>query len=342
MTNCGATAPSACGGYKDVTWTYTVSNSCGSYPTGCNSNGQITCTKRFTVLAAPAVVMNCGNNVTVPACSTQAQVNAAWTAFLASTTASGGCSGVLTNNTSASAAPSACGGYKDVTWTYTVSNACGTVPTGCNSNGQITCTKRFTVASTPAVVLNCGNNVTRSTCDSQSQINAAWASFLCSTTASGGCSGSLTNNAPSCAPAAGRCGYVDVTWTYTANSVCGVVPTGCNSNGQITCTKRFSISSGYTKEATVKTEELEARPTSLVVSAYPNPYSENFNLSLTTSSVEKVGLSVYDMTGKLIEQREVSTTEVSELQVGNNYPSGVYNVIVTQGNEVKTLRVIKR
>jgi hypothetical protein len=29
-------------------------------------------------------------------------------------------------------------------------------------------------------------------------------------------------------------------------------------------------------------------------------------------------------------------------EVGNSYPSGVYNVIVTQGEEMKTLRVIKR
>jgi hypothetical protein len=285
--------------------------------------------------------MNCGNNVTVPACSTQAQVNAAWTAFLASTTASGGCNGVLTRTSCT--APSACGGYVDVTWTYTVSNTCGTVPTGCNSNGQVTCTKRFTVAATPAVTFNCGANVCVSTCLTQSQVNAAWASFLCSTTATGGCSGSLTNNAPSCAPAAGRCGYVDVTWTYTASNSCGSVPTGCNSNGQVTCTKRFTVSgSGYTRGITdTKTEELVTR-TNLTVSAYPNPYSESFNLNLETSSVEKVGLSVYDMTGRLIEQRDVNASEVSELQVGDRYPSGVYNVIVTQGSEVKTLRVIKR
>ena len=48
------------------------------------------------------------------------------------------------------------------------------------------------------------------------------------------------------------------------------------------------------------------------------------------------------MTGKLVDQREVTPTEVSELQVGDRYPSGVYNVIVTQGENTKTLRVIKR
>ena len=342
-SNC-TTAPSACGGYRDVTWTYTVSNACGTVPSGCNSNGQVTCTKRFTVLAAPAVVMNCGNNVTMPACSTQAQINAAWASFLCSTTATGGCNGVLTRTNTT--APSACGGYKDVTWTYTVSNACGTVPTGCNSNGQVTCTKRFTVLAPPAVVLNCGNDVTVSTCLTQSQVNAAWASFLSSTTATGGCGGVMTNNAPSCAPAANRCGYVDVTWTYTVNNACGTT-SGCNSNGQVTCTKRFRIAtSGYTKgtdeiRTDVATDE---RPEIVAFDArvYPNPFTESFNLNLTNSSQEVVELVVYDMTGKLIEKLQVNPIVVAELHVGDRYPSGVYNVIVTQGNEVKTLRVIKR
>jgi len=83
-----------------------------------------------------------------------------------------------------------------------------------------------------------------------------------------------------------------------------------------------------------------ASPFSVV--AYPNPYSENFNLSLTTSSVDTVGVSIYDMTGKLIDRRDLSPSEVSGLQIGNRYASGVYNVVVTQGSEVKTLRVIKR
>jgi len=81
---------------------------------------------------------------------------------------------------------------------------------------------------------------------------------------------------------------------------------------------------------------------SFAVAAYPNPYSENFNLSLTTTSEDSVGVVIYDMTGRLIDQREVKADEVSTLQIGDRYPSGVYNVIVTQGSEVKTLRVVKR
>jgi hypothetical protein len=31
-----------------------------------------------------------------------------------------------------------------------------------------------------------------------------------------------------------------------------------------------------------------------------------------------------------------------EQQIGDRYPSGVYNVVITQGQEVKTLRVVKK
>ena len=78
------------------------------------------------------------------------------------------------------------------------------------------------------------------------------------------------------------------------------------------------------------------------VLAYPNPSSNNFNLALTTSSSEKVEVIVYDAIGRLINKMEVSPTEVSEMKIGDSYPAGVYNLIVSQGTEMKTLRVIKK
>jgi hypothetical protein len=46
------------------------------------------------------------------------------------------------------------------------------------------------------------------------------------------------------------------------------------------------------------------------------------------------------MTGRFIEQRQVQQSE--NIEIGNNYPSGIYSIIVTQGEQVKTLRVIKK
>ncbi len=74
--------------------------------------------------------------------------------------------------------------------------------------------------------------------------------------------------------------------------------------------------------------------------ASPNPFASTFGLNLSTTSEEAVQVRVYDMLGKLVEDRKAQASDIIEL--GDNYPSGVYNVIVSQGENTKTLRVIKR
>jgi len=428
LTRTSCSAPSLCGGYVDVTWTATTA-SCGQQA-GCGSSNSKTITRRFTVSAPTQVSFNCGSNVTVSGCSTQAQITTAWNAFLNSTTASGGCNATFTRTNPTM--PTQCGEYADVTWTYTV-GSCGQ-QSGCGSSNVMTCTKRFSISGS-SVTINAGNNVTLSSCKTQAQVNSAWASFIASTTVSGGCgNGTLTNNASSCTIPSACGGYADVTWTYRANNGCGVTTVTCggqttNTSSTYTVTRRFTVQSGgevnvtgpsnasysntsfnsqyavncafanwlaqfrtlstgcnnacavfsgdprvapswtsggtvrvcYSITGTCNTDSVCATFTitrgggsyckvetatdvkaPMVVKAYPNPYSESFNLDMTTSSVEKVGVAIYDMTGKLIEQREVNADEVSGLQVGDRFPSGVYSVIVTQGTEVKTLRVIKR
>jgi hypothetical protein len=76
--------------------------------------------------------------------------------------------------------------------------------------------------------------------------------------------------------------------------------------------------------------------------AYPNPFANNFMIDVTTSTKENINIKVYDMVGRLIEQRDTTANDIENLAIGDRYPSGVYNVIVTQGTEMKTLRVVKR
>ncbi|MBC8883097.1 T9SS type A sorting domain-containing protein [Flavobacterium piscinae] len=75
--------------------------------------------------------------------------------------------------------------------------------------------------------------------------------------------------------------------------------------------------------------------------AYPNPFATSFTLDVRTSNTEAVSLTVYDMAGRLLEVREVKAQDVTNYQFGNQYPSGVYNVIVTQGEETRSIRMIK-
>ncbi len=87
---------------------------------------------------------------------------------------------------------------------------------------------------------------------------------------------------------------------------------------------------------------IEKEVASFDVTAAPNPYSENFQLNVTSSSEEVIQLKVYDMLGKLIENKTIDSAVIAETLIGTNYPSGIYNVMVSQGNESKTIRVIKR
>ena len=75
---------------------------------------------------------------------------------------------------------------------------------------------------------------------------------------------------------------------------------------------------------------------------YPNPFENHFKISLNAPTEENVVVSVYDMMGKLMDTIAVSPIEISELQLGQRFPSGVYNVVIAQGEQIKTIRLIKR
>ena len=104
-------------------------NTDNSIERGNNQGGTVTC--------GGLVDLRCAADKTEAACQSQSTINAAYAAWLA--TASGsGCNGVLTNNSTG--APSASGGSKTVTFTYTQS--------GCNNQAAVTtCTATFTVLS---------------------------------------------------------------------------------------------------------------------------------------------------------------------------------------------------
>jgi hypothetical protein len=78
------------------------------------------------------------------------------------------------------------------------------------------------------------------------------------------------------------------------------------------------------------------------VKAFPNPFARHFSLDIQSSSDDLVQVRVYDMIGRELEVQNATVSELSIKEIGTNYPSGVYNVIVSQGKEIKTVRMIKR
>jgi hypothetical protein len=76
--------------------------------------------------------------------------------------------------------------------------------------------------------------------------------------------------------------------------------------------------------------------------AYPNPFANSFSIDLKSNSTSEVSLAIYDMTGRLLETRAIKADGLASQTIGERYPSGVYSVVVTQGDITETLRVIKR
>ncbi len=76
--------------------------------------------------------------------------------------------------------------------------------------------------------------------------------------------------------------------------------------------------------------------------ASPNPFSSSFALKITEGATGTAEVKVYDMIGKLLESWSVESSELSTHHFGAQFPTGVYNVVVTQGEKVNTLKVVKR
>jgi hypothetical protein len=71
--------------------------------------------------------------------------------------------------------------------------------------------------------------------------------------------------------------------------------------------------------------------------AYPNPFDEDFTLSVSNGDFE---FKVYDLQGKLIESQQIKQTQSAKL--GAKYPASIYQVIVIQDKERKVLSLIKK
>jgi hypothetical protein len=102
----------------------------------------------------------------------------------------------------------------------------------------------------------------------------------------------------------------------------------------------------YGKVCTLSTPGIsrEIAPDAIQFNAmgHPNPFSEAFNLYVNTGSKAEVSIKVYDMTGRLLETRVSAPDEVPLLDIGIRYPSGVFIVIIGQGDETKAMRIVKR
>lgn len=88
--------------------------------------------------------------------------------------------------------------------------------------------------------------------------------------------------------------------------------------------------------------EIKDVETNFKVTAYPNPFSNSFRFNLSDSKSDSVEIKVYDLLSNLLENRTLSNSELEYLEFGENYPTGIYTVIITQDGSNQVSRIIKK
>jgi len=78
------------------------------------------------------------------------------------------------------------------------------------------------------------------------------------------------------------------------------------------------------------------------VTSYPNPFSTAFRMNVVSQSEEPIAVQITDMVGRIIENHVINSFELSEKEIGHAYPVGVYNIVLTQGSETTTFRIVKQ
>jgi hypothetical protein len=78
-----------------------------------------------------------------------------------------------------------------------------------------------------------------------------------------------------------------------------------------------------------------------IVSLFPNPFDEEFNINLMPLSLDQIELKVYDLLGRIIESQHIKPSEINSKKVGSSYSPGFYNIFIKQGQQEKMIKVIK-
>jgi hypothetical protein len=75
------------------------------------------------------------------------------------------------------------------------------------------------------------------------------------------------------------------------------------------------------------------------VTAYPNPSTTDFKLSISSASSETIRVTVYDMFGRAVKY--FSFASKPSISIGQDLKAGVYMVELQQGKHVKSLKLVK-
>ncbi|MBW4360992.1 HYR-like domain-containing protein, partial [Flavobacterium taihuense] len=90
----------------------------------------------------------------------------------------------------------------------------------------------------------------------------------------------------------------------------------------------------------VEATATDIEPVEFVVKVFPNPTDNQFTLVLEGGSSEKIEVLVYDMLARKVKSIEKNKNQA--IIFGEEFPVGEYIVLIRQGDNAKTLNLIKK
>ena len=120
--------------------------------------------------------------------------------------------------------------------------------------------------------------------------------------------------------------------------------TAAYSVGQVVYTTHIgtngSVAQGVQQAYEIYTVGIAETGFNFSLQAYPNPTTDYLTLNLGKAELSTLNFQLYDIGGKLIESKKITST--TETILVENLPSATYFLKVTNNNnEVKTFKIIK-
>ena len=106
-----------------------------------------------------------------------------------------------------------------------------------------------------------------------------------------------------------------------------------------TTTASTTVVTTSTVDETTRVDNIA--PGTFKVRAFPNPTSHYFTLDVQSGSNEPIEVKVFDLTGHMVYYHKGSLKE-SHHKFGQMLTNGTYILNVIQGNERKTISIIKK
>ena len=79
-----------------------------------------------------------------------------------------------------------------------------------------------------------------------------------------------------------------------------------------------------------------------LVTAYPNPFLNNFKIKIDSIDTSDIYIIIYDMMGTIIENKTIKYSEIELIEFGDNFKSGIYNVVINQITNSRMFKIIKK